>query len=72
MAAPAAGVAYNNREIGTANTANPQQAGIVITLAIRITVCTRCIITACFPLENAADTAGTKLVAKAIVKIAGN
>ena len=72
IAGPAAGVAYKRREMGTANTASPKQAGMVMTLAMRIAVWVRDRTTSLLPWEKAAETAGTKLVAKEIVKIAGN
>ena len=72
MAGPAAGVAYKRREIGTAKTARPKQAGTVMRLAIRMAVWVRDKTTSRFPWEKAAETAGTRLVAREIVKIAGS
>ena len=58
--------------MGTARTARPRQAGTVMTLAMRMAVLVRSRMTDRSRLEKAADTAGTRLVAKAMVKMAGS
>ena len=48
------------------------QAGIANKLAIFMAVLARSIIRSLFPVACASDTAGTRLAARAVVKIIGN
>ena len=71
IAGPAAAVLYKSSEIGAAKTANPKQAGTVMMLAIRIAVLVRLSTSLNLPAVKAAETAGTRLVAKDTVKRVG-